>query len=73
MSIDMSKHIWEGWRVSDFVSELLPLADMIMNGQSWNKPFRNRKELKQWCMENQPYYKKYIPEVVGFFANRYGL
>lgn len=40
---------------------------MIMSGQSWKQPFKDREELKRWCMDNQPYYKKYIPDVVNYF------
>lgn len=64
----MNKHIWEGWTVQDFVNDLEPQFNMIQNNQSWKKPFNNREEVKIWCMENQPYYKKYIKEVVDYFT-----
>lgn len=73
MSINMGKEIWEGWTVGDFIKELESFADMVMNGQSWKKPFINKKELAEWCKDNQPYYKKSIPEVVTYFAKRYNL
>lgn len=60
--MDLNKHIWEGWTVQDFIDELEPII-------KYNK-FNNKQELKKWCMENQPYYKKYIPEVVNYFANK---
>ena len=69
----MHKNIWEGWTVQDFIEVLQPQADMIMSGQSWRKPFRSRSELKAWCKDNQPYYKHTIPEVVCYFAGRYGI
>jgi hypothetical protein len=65
--MNMSKHIWEGWTVQDFVNELEPVFNMIMRGQSWQKPFQSKEELKQWCKDNQPYYKKAIPDVVNYF------
>lgn len=68
--MNLNKHIWEGWRVQDFVSELEHVFEMIMSGQSWQKPFKDREELKRWCMDNQPYYKKYIPEVVNYFYSK---
>jgi len=49
------------------------MLEMIQSGQSWKKPLQNKKELKEWCMDNQPYYKKHIPEVVSFFAKKYNL
>lgn len=69
----LSKHIWEGWTAGDFIEALQPQADLITAGRSWRKPFKTREELEAWCKDNQPYYKQTIPEVVSFFANRYGL
>lgn len=62
-----NRHIWEGWTVQDFIDDLQPLFDQIMSGNSWKKPFTDEKELKQWCMDHQPYYKKHIPEVYNHF------
>ena len=31
------------------------------------------KELADWCRDNQPYYKKRIPEVNSHFAKMYNL
>lgn len=73
MSIAYNKEIYEGWTVQDFIDELEPQVAMIMNGQSWKKPFTSRKELADFCKDNQPYYKKAIPEVVKYFADKYGL
>jgi len=67
--IDYNKHIWEGWTVLDFINELQWQVNMIQNNQSHIKPFKTKAELKAWCMDNQPYYKKYIPEVVDHFNN----
>ena len=66
------KHIWEGWRVCDFIDELKPELDLIMTGRSIYKPFKNKKALAKWCADNQPYYKEPIPEVVEFFTVYYG-
>ena len=37
-AINYDKHIWEGWKVIDFINELKPQLDMIMKGDSWQKP-----------------------------------
>ena len=58
--VNMDRHIREGW-------------EMIMSGQSWREPFRNKQELADWCRDNQPYYKKRIPEVNSHFARMYNL
>lgn len=73
MNINFEKHIWEGWTVKDFIEDLEPTLDRIMQNNSWIKPIKNKTELKNWCMENQPYYKKYIPEVIKYFSNKYKL
>ena len=68
--MNLNKYVWEGWTVQHFVDELEPIFEMIMSGQSWQSPFKDREELKRWCMDNQPYYKKYIPEVVDYFYSK---
>ena len=73
MKINYNKHIWEGWTVQSFIDELEVQVQMIMNKQSWKEPFKSKEELKEWCMDNQPYYKKHIPEVVNHFADKYKL
>lgn len=73
MEINLNKHVYEGWTIGDFITELEPSVRMIMQNTSWKKPFKTKDELKKWCMENQPYYKKYIPEVVQHFANQFNI
>jgi hypothetical protein len=68
--MNLEKHISEGWTVRDFIIELEPQFDMIMAGSSWQKPFASKAEVKSWCMDNQPYYKKCIPEVVSYLWNK---
>lgn len=68
--MNFTKHIWEGWTVGDFIEVLEPAFNIIMRGDSWQKPFNSRAEIKEWCMDNQPYYKKYIKEVVDYFENK---
>jgi hypothetical protein len=41
-----------------------------MKGNSYMKPPKNDKELKDWLMDNQPYYKKHIPDVFKYFKNK---
>lgn len=65
--------IWEGWTAQNFIDELSPQIEMIMRGESWQKPFETKVELINYTKENQPYYKKSIPEVNSYFAKKYGL
>ena len=68
-----NKHVWEGWTVQNFIDELQPIFNMIMRNQSHIKPFKTKEELKSWCKDNQPYYKKHIPEVAKHFIQKAGL
>jgi hypothetical protein len=65
-----NRHIWEGWTVQDFINDLEPTFNMINDNRSWQKRFTSRDEVKKWCMENQPGYKKYVKEVVDYFWER---
>jgi len=62
-----TKHVWEGWTVQCFIDALQPTFDQIMAHQSWRSPFESKDEIKEWCKDNQPYYKKNIPEVTKHF------
>lgn len=68
--MNLEKHISEGWRVIDFINDLEPMFNMIMRNQSHVKPFETDNELKEWCKDNQPYYKKHIPEVYQYFKEK---
>lgn len=70
---NLNRHIWEGWTPQNFIDDLEPMVKMVMEGRSWKEPFKTKAELKEYCMENQPYYKKHIPEVVTYFAKKYGI
>lgn len=73
MSTKLDKVIWEGWTVQDFIDELEPSLDCIMSGGSCIKPFKTKSELRKWCTDNQPYYKKQIPEVGEYFVQKYSI
>lgn len=57
-----NRHVWEGWTVEDFVEDLIP-----MTGYHFIS-LKDEKEVKQWCNDSQPYYKKRIPEVQKYFV-----
>ena len=71
--MNLNRHIKEGWTPQYFIDELSMQLDMIQRDKSWMKPLKTKAELKAWCMDNQPYYKKYVPEVVTYFAIKYNL
>lgn len=72
MTQNLDRNVWEGWTPRMFIEELEPEIAQIMAGNSFRK-IRSKEELKLYCIDNQPYYKKYIPEVVSYFAKKYNL
>ena len=38
--------------------------------QSHIKPFVDKQDLRNWIKDNQPYYKKHIPEVYKYFLKK---
>jgi molybdopterin converting factor small subunit len=70
-----NKHIWEGWTVGDFVAELEPSLDRIMDfseSRAYNEPaFRTKSEIKNWVRNNLPYTTKALNEVTKYFVDKY--
>ena len=54
-----NREIWEGWTVRNFIDE-------VSIGFEYQH-FNDEAELKKYVKENQPYYKKNIPEVQSYF------
>ena len=71
--INLQRDVYEGWTPQDFIDDLAPQLSIIMCGNSWRDPIRTKEDLKAWCMDNQPYTKKHIPEIVEHFAHKYNL
>lgn len=68
------KHVWEGWTVGDFIEELEPQFDTAFSTNGWfGTQLNTREDIKEWCKDNQPYYKKHIPEVYNHFVKKAGL
>lgn len=67
--MNTNKHIWEGWTIQDFIDELTPIFNIV---NRVNK-FKSKEDLKNWVKDNQPYYKKHIPEVYKYFLNKTNL
>lgn len=66
MKPDCNRIIYEDRTAKDFIAEPAIQAKTVMRDESRREPFRTKKELAEWCRENQPYYKKAIPEVTGY-------
>jgi len=68
---DFDKEIWEGWTVGDFIKKLYPILSRIQDGHSWQSPITTSEGLRTWLKDNQPYYKRHIPEVFQYFKTKY--
>jgi hypothetical protein len=73
MSINREKHVWEGWTVGDFIDDIEPIFDIVNSSNAKNWDFPDKKALKSWIKDNQPYYKKHIPDVYKYFLNKTNL
>ena len=62
---DLDRDIYEGWTPRDFINELEPQFRYAVDR------FNSKDDVKEWCMSNQPYYKKYVPEVVSYFVKKW--
>jgi hypothetical protein len=68
--INRDKHIWEGWTVGDFIDDV----EVTFNYRSkYSNFWKSKEDLKKWVKDNQPYYKKHIPEVYKYFLQKSGL
>lgn len=61
--------IWEGWTVDDFIEAIEDTMDRYDEVSA----FKTYLDVKRKCMEEQPYYKEFIPEVVEYFCNKYNV
>ena len=74
--VDVEKHIWEGWRVIDFINHIEPTMKIMLSNHCDSfycdkKPFKSRDEFKTSVKMEQPYYSKYITGVVSYFSRKY--
>ena len=63
--MNLDKHIWEGWTVGAFVDYIEEIFEF--------QTFKTKEEVKAWCKDNQPYYKKHVPDVANYFIKKAGL
>ena len=71
--MNLNRNVYEGWTPQHFINDLSPIISMIQAGNAITNPFCNKESLKKWLRDNQPYYKKDIPEVIEHFSNKYNL
>ena len=63
------RHVWEGWTVKDFIEAIEMSFDARARVPGYWRS-KTKEEIKKFCMDEQPYYKKYIPEVVDYFCRK---
>jgi hypothetical protein len=72
-TINFDKIVYKNKSVNDFINDLEPNINGIIryakiNG---NKPFNgNSNRLKQWLIDNQQGYNKYVPDIFYYFKDR---
>lgn len=70
-----NKHIWEGWRVVDFINELEPSLDNIMDfseSRAYCEPMlKSKAEIKEWVRSHLSYTTKALNEVTRYFVDKY--
>ena len=74
--VNVEKHIWEGWKVIDFINQIEPTLEIILSNHRDSfycdkKPFKSMDEFNSSVKMEQPYYSKYIPGVVSYFTRKY--
>lgn len=52
---------------SQYYQDRIPDRTYSLDGKS----IQTKKDLKEFCINNQPYYKKHIPEVYNYFKQKY--
>ena len=70
MSMNRDKHIWEGWTVGDFIDEIELTFNWTLK-QYGKKHWPSKSDLSKWVKDEQPYYKKHIPEVANYFIKKW--
>lgn len=68
--MNRNREVWEGWTVQNFIDDIEPIFRMIQEGKSWYPAITSEGELKKWLIDEQPYYKKHIPEVFEYFREQ---
>ena len=58
---NLKRNIYEGWTPMDYIQELTPIFNCVRS------QLKTRKDVITWCCDNQPFYKKQIPEVIAHF------
>lgn len=65
--MDLNRNIYEGWTPQDYINQIRPAFDQRLRGRG----FEDKAELVRFVCDEQPYYKKQIPEVISYFWNRF--
>lgn len=66
--VNFDKEIWEGWTVSDFIESV----QFVVLQKAITNQLHTKQELKDLLKDEQPYYKKHIPDVYNHFINVLG-
>lgn len=72
-TINLDKIVCKGKSVNDFIRELEPNVNNIIRYARTNNilPFQGSQEkLKEWLIQNQEGYGKYVPDIFFYFKDK---
>lgn len=72
-TVNYSKHIWEGWTVRDFINDIEYSVDITINDYKSRGIIITKDIIARITSDQQPYYKRVIPDVVNYFCNKYNI
>lgn len=72
-SVNYSKHICEGWTVRDFINYIEYSVNITINDYKSRGIVITKDIISRITSDQQPYYKRVIPDVVNYFCNKYNV
>lgn len=72
-TVNYSKHIWEDWTVRDFINDIEYSVDITINDYKSRGIVITKDIISRITSDQQPYYKRVIPDVVNYFCNKYNV
>lgn len=72
-TVNYSKYIWEGWTVRDFINDIEYSVDITINDYKSRGIVITKDIISRITSDQQPYYKRVIPDVVNYFCNKYNV
>ena len=69
----MAEYCKEGWTIEMLIKEIEWEFRLIMNGESWKKPFKTKQDVQDWVADRLPNHKGAVKKITNYFVNNYSL